>query len=165
VFAYTPLKRRTPLSTVVGAVPGALPPLIGWAAARDGLGESAWVLFAILFLWQLPHFLAIAWIYRDDYARAGLPLLTVIDPTGRAAAGQTLLYSAALLPVSLAPTLTGLAGVTYFAAAFVLSGVFLGFGVRMARTLSLASARDLFRYSVIYLPLLLAAMMIDKIVQ
>lgn len=164
VFAYTPLKRRSSLSTVVGAIPGALPPLIGWAAACDHLGESAWVLFTILFLWQLPHFMAIAWIYRDDYTRAGFPLLTVIDPTGRAAASQTVLYSAALVPVALAPTLTGLAGVTYFALAGALSLVFLGFGVQMGRTLSMSAARNLFRYSIIYLPLLMAAMMFDKIV-
>ena len=107
---YTPLKRRTSFATVIGAIPGALPPVIGWAAATGSLSQGAWVLFGIVFLWQLPHFLAIAWMYRDDYARAGFPLLPVIEPDGRSTARQAVVYTAALLPVALAPTLVGMAG-------------------------------------------------------
>jgi heme o synthase len=105
VVVYTPLKRVTSFATVVGAIPGALPPVIGWAAAQDALSRGAWILFAIVFLWQLPHFLAIAWIYREDYARAGFPMLSVIEPDGRSTARQSVIYAAALLPVSLGPTL------------------------------------------------------------
>jgi heme o synthase len=151
---YTPLKRRSSFSTVVGAIPGALPPVIGWAAARDGLSQGAWVLFAIVFLWQLPHFLAIAWIYRDDYARAGFPMLPVIEPDGRSTARQAVFYCAALLPVSLAPTLLGLANTAYFIAALVLGLMFLGLTLRFARTRTIPDARRLFFASIIYLPLL-----------
>ena len=111
---YTPLKPVTSFATVVGAVPGAMPPLIGWAAATGELSRGGWVLFGIVFLWQLPHFLAIAWIYRDDYARAGYPMLPVIEPDGRSTARQSVVYAAALLPMSLAPTLVGMASTTYF---------------------------------------------------
>jgi heme o synthase len=162
VAVYTPLKRRTPFATVIGAIPGALPPLIGWAAVRGTLEPVSWVLFAIGFCWQLPHFLAIAWLYRDDYERAGLPMLPVVEPDGRSTGRQAVAYAAALLPVSLAPTAFGLAGPIYFAAAFVLSGAFLLLAVRFAATRSTPSARWLFFGSILYLPLLWAVMIADK---
>ena len=162
VAVYTPMKRRSPFSTVVGAVPGALPPLIGWAAMRGSLEPVAWVLFAIGFLWQLPHFLAIAWLYRDDYARAGFPMLPVIEPDGRSTGRQAVAYAAALVPVSIAPTAFGLSGPWYFAAAFTLSVAFLALAVRFALTRSTASARWLFFGSILYLPLLWAVMIADK---
>jgi protoheme IX farnesyltransferase len=153
-IVYTPLKRRSSFATVVGAIPGALPPVIGWAAARDSLSQGAWVLFAIVFLWQLPHFLAIAWIYREDYARAGFPMLPVIEPDGRSTGRQATLYCAALLPVSLAPTLIGMTGTGYFVAALVLTLLFLGITLRFARTRTIPDARRLFFASIIYLPVL-----------
>ena len=127
---YTPLKKQTSFATVIGAIPGALPPVIGWAAARNELSQGAWLLFGIVFLWQLPHFLAIAWIYRDDYARAGFPMLPVIEPDGRSTARQAVIYSAALMPLSLAPTLVGLAGPAYFAGALALTAIFLVLAVK-----------------------------------
>jgi protoheme IX farnesyltransferase len=161
LFAYTPLKRRTPLATIVGAVPGALPPVIGWAAAGDGLGPGAFILFAILFLWQIPHFLAIAWLYRDDYARAGFPMLPVLDREGSFTARQAVLHSLALLLVSLAPPAAGLAGGAYAAGALVLGVGLTLFALRLARARDLVAARGLFLASVVYLPalscLLLAA--------
>lgn len=153
-LVYTPLKRRSSFATVVGAVPGALPPVIGWAAASGSLSAGAWVLFGILFLWQLPHFLAIAWMYREDYARAGFPMLPVLEPDGRSTGRQATLYCAALLPVSLAPTLTGMTGSAYFAAALVLSLLFLALTVRFARTRDVRDARRLFFGSIVYLPVL-----------
>jgi heme o synthase len=153
-LVYTPLKRRSSFATVVGAIPGALPPVIGWAAASGTLSPGAWVLFGIVFLWQLPHFLAIAWIYRDDYARAGFPMLPVVEPDGRSTGRQALLYCAALLPVSLAPTLVGMTGTGYFLAALVLSLLFLGLTVKFARTRAIPDARRLFFGSIIYLPIL-----------
>lgn len=163
IFVYTPLKMRTHLATLVGAVPGALPPLIGWAAASGTLNRASAAVFIILFLWQLPHFLAIAWIYRDDYARADMPLLTRVDANGAAAARQMVLYSAALLPASLLPTALGLSGTVYFGAALLLSVAYLAFSVWMAATMSLASARGLFRFSILHLLLLLGVMTIDKV--
>jgi protoheme IX farnesyltransferase len=163
VVIYTPLKRRSSLSTVIGAIPGALPPVIGWAAASGQLSRGAWVLFGIVFLWQLPHFLAIAWIYRDDYARAGFPMLPVIEPDGRSTGRQATLYCAALLPVSLAPTLIGMTGTFYFAAAMSLSLLFLGLTIRFARTREIPDARRLFFGSIIYLPLLWILMMTGRI--
>ena len=161
LFAYTPLKRRTPLATLVGAVPGALPPVIGWAAARASLDPGALVLFAILFLWQVPHFLAIAWLYRDDYARAGFPMLPVLDREGTFTGRQAVVHSLALLLVSLAPTAAGLAGPAYLAGAFLLGVALTLCALRLARARDLASARTLFLASVLYLPalsfLLLAA--------
>src|SRR3954469_11654601 len=118
---YTPMKRRTPLSTIIGAVPGALPAVIGWAASRGSVDVSGGLVFAIVFCWQLPHFMAIAWLYREDYGKAGFPMLPVIDPEGRRAAQQAVIYAAALVPVSLLPTLAGVAGISYFSAALVLS--------------------------------------------
>lgn len=154
VAIYTPLKQRSSFSTVIGAIPGALPPVIGWAAATGSLSAGAWVLFGIVFLWQLPHFLAIAWMYRDDYARAGFPMLPVLEPDGRSTGRQATLYCAALLPVSLAPALVGLTGAAYFAAAMLLSLAFLGLTVRFARSRSISDAKRLFFGSIIYLPVL-----------
>jgi len=151
---YTPLKRRTSFATVIGAIPGALPPVIGWAAARGSLSQGAWVLFAIVFLWQLPHFLAIAWMYREDYARAGFPMLPVIEPDGRSTARQAVFYCAALLPVSLAPTLLGMANTVYFVSALGLGLLFLVLTLKFARTRAVADARRLFFGSIIYLPIL-----------
>jgi heme o synthase len=159
---YTPLKRRTAFATVIGAVPGALPPVIGWAAARGRLDAGAWALFAIVFLWQVPHFLAIAWIYRDEYARAGLPLLPVLEPDGRSTARQAVLYAAALLPASLAPAALGVAGAAYFAGALVLGVGFLALTARFAFLRTAPAARWLFFGSIIYLPLLWALMIVDK---
>ncbi len=161
VLVYTPLKRRTPLSTVVGGIPGGLPPMIGWAAATGTLSAGCWILFAIVLLWQMPHFLAIAWGCRGDYARAGLPLLPVVEPDGRSTGRQAVLYASALLPVSLAPTLIGLAGRLYFGAALVLGAAFLALAVQFASRRTAGSARRLFAGSVAYLPLLWALMLLD----
>jgi protoheme IX farnesyltransferase len=156
---YTPLKSKTPLATLVGAVPGALPPVIGWAAAQRSLDGGAFVLFAIVFLWQVPHFLAIAWLYRDDYARAGFPMLPVLDREGAFTARQTVVHSLALLLVSLAATSLG--GALYLAGAFVLGVALTLFALRLVSSRDLAAARGLFLASVLYLPalcsLLLAA--------
>jgi protoheme IX farnesyltransferase len=162
LFLYTPLKRRTSLSTLVGAVPGALPPVIGWAAARGGLEPGAYVLFAIMFLWQVPHTLAIAWIYRDDYARGGLPVLPVLDPEGHLTGRQTVVHSLALLLVSLAPAAAGRAGWVYLAGAAALGALLVGFSVRLAVLRSLAAARGLFLASVAYLPALFLLLLGDR---
>ncbi len=162
-LVYTPLKRRSSFATVVGAIPGALPPVIGWAAARGDLSRGAWVLFAIVFLWQLPHFLAIAWIYRDDYARAGFLMLPVIEPDGRSTARQAVFYCAALLPVSLAPTLLGMTNTIYFGAALGLGLLFLGLTLKFARTRAIPDARRLFFGSIIYLPLLWILMIAGRV--
>ena len=162
-LVYTPLKRRPSFATVIGAIPGALPPVIGWAAARNSLSQGAWVLFAIVFLWQLPHFLAIAWIYREDYARAGFPMLPVIEPDGRSTARQAVYYCAALVPVSLAPTLLGMTNTVYFIAALGLGLLFLGLTLRFARTRTLEDARRLFFGSIIYLPILWIAMIAGRV--
>jgi protoheme IX farnesyltransferase len=158
---YTPLKRRTPFSTLVGAVPGALPPVIGWAAARGSLEGGAAVLFAILFLWQIPHFLAIAWLYRDDYARAGFPMLPVVDREGGFTARQAVVHCLALLLVSLAAAAAGLGGPWYMGGAFVLGVALTLAALRLVSARSPAAARGLFLASVLYLPalcsLLLAA--------
>ena len=159
---YTPLKKRSSFATVIGAIPGALPPVIGWAAAENALSRGAWVLFGILFLWQLPHFLAIAWMYREDYARAGFPMLPVIEPDGRSTARQAVIYAAALLPLSLAPTLVGMAGQIYFVAALALSLLFVGLSLRFGVTRSVSDARRLFFGSIIYLPLIWILMIADR---
>jgi protoheme IX farnesyltransferase len=163
VFVYTPLKRRTSLSTLIGAVPGALPIVGGWTAAGGALDAHASVLFAILFLWQLPHFLALSWIYRDDYARAGLQMLSVGDTDGRTTFRQAALHAAALVPISLAPAVVGLGGPLYFAGAAVLSGGYLWASVAAARCPSRHAARRLFSASLIYLPSILALMITDRI--
>jgi heme o synthase len=158
-LVYTPLKSRTSLSTLVGGIPGGLPPMIGWAAARGTLSVEAWVLFAIVFLWQMPHFLAIAWLCREDYARAGLPMLPVVEPDGRSTAQQVVLYASVLVPVSLAPTLVGLAGRVYFGGAAALGVAFLALGIAFARDRTNVTARRLFLGSITYLPLLWGLML------
>jgi len=162
LFAYTPLKTRTTLSTMVGAFPGAVPPLIGWAAARGTIGLEAWVLFAILFLWQFPHFLAIAWMYREDYTRAGILMLPVVEPDGRVTAQQIVVYTILLLPVSLLPTVLGVSGKVYLYGAIVLGLLFLYSSVRAAFSKSRQEARRLLLASVIYLPLLFILMVLDR---
>jgi heme o synthase len=162
-LVYTPLKRRTSFATVIGAIPGALPPVIGWAAAGNALSQGAWVLFGIVFLWQLPHFLAIAWMYREDYARAGFPMLPVTEPDGRSTARQAVIYTAALLPLALAPTLVGMAGTVYFAGALLLTMAFLGVSVRFAMTRAVHDARRLFFASITYLPVLWILMIADRL--
>lgn len=163
VGAYTPLKRRTPLNTLVGAVPGAIPPVIGWASATGSFGSGAAVLFAILYLWQLPHFLAIAWMFREDYARAGLPMLPVVDDDGYWTGRIATLYTVALIPVSMAPTALGLTGGLYFFGALGLGIAFLAFSVALARGRRRRSARRLLLASVTYLPLLLVLLVVDRI--
>ena len=160
---YTPLKRRTSFATVIGAIPGALPPVIGWAAAQGAITQGAWVLFGIVFLWQLPHFLAIAWIYREDYARAGFPMLPVVEPDGRSTARQAVFYAGALVPLSLAPTLIGLTGLSYFAGALALGIIFIGLALRFAKSRSVVDARRLFFGSIIYLPLLWILMIANRL--
>ena len=162
LFAYTPLKVRTPLATIVGAVPGALPPVTGWVAARDDVGVGAAVLFGILFLWQLPHTLAIARLYREDYARAGVRVLPVVDEHGSSTERQIMTGVVSLLVVSLLPTLIGLAGATYFFGALVLGLVFIAAGARQARSPSSAAARWVLFASLLYLPVLLALLAFDK---
>jgi protoheme IX farnesyltransferase len=162
LFGYTPLKTRTSLSTVVGAFPGAVPPLIGWAAARGTVGVEAWVLFAILFLWQFPHFLAIAWMYREDYSRAGILMLPVVEPDGRVTAQQIVLYTLMLIPVSLLPTVLGISGRVYFFGAIVLGLLFLVSSVRAALSMSRQLARQLLLASVLYLPLLFILMVVNR---
>ena len=163
LFAYTPLKTRTSLSTVVGAFPGALPPVIGWAAARGQVEPGAAVLFAILFLWQIPHFLAIAWIYREDYARGGLPMLPVLDPAGIVTGRQAVANSLALLIVSVVPTIAGMAGRVYLAGALALGLAFTGVAVWAAVHRTPAAARRLFLASVIYLPGICTLLLIDRL--
>jgi protoheme IX farnesyltransferase len=163
VFLYTPLKTRSSLATLIGAVPGALPPVIGWAAATGSISGPAVVLFGVVFLWQMPHFLAIAWMYRDDYARAGIPLLPVLEPDGRRTGHQALLYAAVLWPVSLLPVLAGLAGLPYAAIATVLGFLYIGLSVRFAQERSQATARRLFLFSILYLTLLLGALVANRV--
>jgi protoheme IX farnesyltransferase len=163
LFIYTPLKRVTTLNTAIGAVPGALPPLMGWTAARGEINVEGWSLFAILFFWQLPHFLAIAWMYRDDYAKAGFAMLPVFDPDGQRTAGQTFSHTLGLLPISLCPFLLRLDGVVYLAGALVLGLAFLWQAAQFSRDLTVQRARQLFYASILYLPLLLGLMVWDKI--
>ena len=162
VLAYTPLKRITSLCTVVGAIPGALPPLMGWAAARGSVDAGGWALFGVLFLWQLPHFLAIGWIYREDYARGGFPMLTVLDGDGRSTARQMMLYSAALVPVTLAAGALASAGIGYLSGALALGLVFFAASTRFAWKRSVAAARVLFLVSILYLPALLGLLVFDR---
>ena len=163
VVLYTPLKRRSSFATVVGAVPGALPPMIGWAAATGTLSREAWVLFAIIFLWQMPHFLAIAWLFKDDYRRAGFPMLPVVEPDGRSTGYQVAAYASALLPVSLVPSLIGLTGTAYFALALALGLAFLAVSLRFAMSRTRRDARVLFFTSIGYLPLVWLAMVLDRL--
>ena len=163
LFVYTPLKRRTSLCSVLGAIPGALPPVTGWVAARGDFGPGAWVLFAILFLWQLPHSLAIGWLYRVDYARAGIRLLPVIEPDGRSTGRQIVSNCLALLAVGLLPTLIGLAGWVYFLGALALGAGLLVCGIVLAVSRSAADARRLVFASLVYLPALLVLMALNKV--
>jgi heme o synthase len=162
LFLYTPLKTRTSLSTAVGAFPGAMPPLIGWAAARGEVDVAAWVLFAILFLWQFPHFLAIAWMYREDYGRAGIRMLPVVEPDGRVTGQQIILYALMLVPVSLLPAFLGISGRFYLVAALALGLLFLGSSIRAALSKSNQHARQLLLASVLYLPLLFGVMVLNR---
>ena len=162
-FVYTPLKTRTHVATLVGAIPGALPPLIGWAAASGELSANAWLLFGILFFWQLPHFLAIGWLYRTDYRSGGFPMLMVLDRSGRAVSRQVLLNSAALLVTSLLPTLAGQCGVVYFFIALALGLAFLSVATWFASRRSENAARAVVLGSIVYLPILLAAMTLDAV--
>jgi protoheme IX farnesyltransferase len=162
-LVYTPLKRITSTCTIVGAVPGALPPVIGYAAATGRFGVEAWAMFAILFLWQLPHFLAIAWLYKDDYAKAGMPMLPVVDDAHYSATcRQTLLGCLALLPLGLLPTAVGMAGMVYFVGAFLAGLAFLAFGVALVIKRTRRHARALFFASLVYLPLVYLLMLIDR---
>ena len=162
LILYTPLKRRTPLCTLVGAFPGAMPPLIGWAAVRNGLSGQAWVLYGILFLWQFPHLLAIAWMYREDYARAGLQMLPRRDHDGRATVRQIMACTLALLPVSLIPAFTGHAGKVYLVGAGILGAGFLYYGARLAARRTNVLAKQLLMASIVYLPLVFALLMLDR---
>ncbi len=163
VLLYTPLKRYTSLATLVGAVPGALPPVIGWAAAANEITLSAVVLFGIMFFWQMPHFLAIAWMYRDDYAAARIPLLPVLEPDGHRTGRQALLYGVALWPVSLMPALVGLSGGFYMAIATVLGLTLIALCARFAHERTAQSARQLFLFSIAQLPILQLALVADRL--
>jgi protoheme IX farnesyltransferase len=160
--AYTPLKRKTTLATMIGAFPGAVPPLIGWVAARGTLGLNAWILFAMLFLWQFPHFDAIAWVYREDYARAGIQMLPVVDREGRRTFREILLTAALLVPVSLLPALTGLAGAHYFFGALVLGILLVEVCLWAAASKTNIRAKWLMHATVLHLPLLLGLLIYDK---
>lgn len=164
VFVYTPLKRISSLATVIGAVPGAIPPMMGWSAVRNELDLAAWVLFGILFFWQLPHFLAIAWLCREDYARGGFPMLPVLDPEGVRTGRQAILYGAALVPISLLPSLLGLMGTVYFVGALAFGLVYLGFSFGFAASRSNPGARRLMLASLLYFPGLLLVMLLDRVV-
>jgi protoheme IX farnesyltransferase len=163
VFIYTLLKRRTPLNTLVGAIPGALPPVIGWTAVRGSLNAEGVALFAVLFLWQVPHFLAIGWIYRPDYCRAGLRMLPSVDLEGSMTGQQMICYCLALFAASLAPFVIGRAGPVYLASALLLGIGFLLCSVGVARRPSVARARTVLRASLIYLPALLTLLLLDSI--
>lgn len=162
LFIYTPLKQRSWHSTTIGAIPGAMPPLIGYAAAAGVLTREAWVLAAILFLWQFPHFYAIAWMYKEDYARAGIRMLPVVEPDGRSTARQMVLYGIALIPVSLLPVAFGMSGNIYLAGALGLGLWFLYSGVRVATERSVRRARSVLMASVLYLPLIYGLMLFDR---
>lgn len=163
VAIYTPMKRKSSLATLVGAIPGAAPPVMGWTGASGEIGLGGWLLFAILFLWQLPHFLAIAWLYRDDYRRAGMPLLTVNDPDGRATGRQALLYALALIPVSLMPSAVGITGAVHLVGALLFGGLFLASAAVFARQQTVTTARRLLLTSVLYLPALFGVAVLDHL--
>jgi protoheme IX farnesyltransferase len=162
LFIYTPLKQRSHLSTVIGALPGAMPPLMGYAASSGSLTPEAWTLFAILFIWQFPHFLAIAWMYREDYARAGIRMLPVVEPDGMSTGRQIILYASTLIPVSLFPVLLGMSGRIYLVGALILGGWFLYTGVRVAFDLTNVRARHVLLASIIYLPAIYGLMVFDR---
>ena len=160
VFLYTPLKRKTSASTAIGAIPGAMPPLMGWVAASNEVTLGAWALFAILFLWQFPHFLAIAWMYREEYAKAGILMLPVLEPDGRVTVRQIVLFTVMLVPVSLAPFFLGFAGLVYLVGATVLGFWFLTACIRLARGKTIEQARRVLMVSVLYLPVLFALLVL-----
>ena len=162
LFVYTPLKQRSPHSTTIGSIPGAMPPLIGFAAASGTLTWEAWVLFAILFLWQFPHFYAIAWMYKEDYARAGIRMLPVVEPDGKSTARRILLYSIALIPISLMPKFFAMAGNVYLYGALALGLVFLYYGLRIRWDRTRQQARRVLLASVVYLPVLFSLMLFDR---
>jgi protoheme IX farnesyltransferase len=162
LLIYTPMKQLTPHSTTVGAIPGAMPPLIGFAAAHGSLTSEAWILFAILFVWQFPHFYAIAWMYKDDYAKAGIKMLPVVDPTGENTARQILFYSLALIPISMIPRYLGMSGNIYLVGALVLGSVYFYSGILVARNKTREDARRVLLASIVYLPVLYALMMADR---
>lgn len=162
LFAYTPLKRISTANTLVGAIPGALPPLIGWAAARNDLALPAWTLFAILFFWQMPHFFAIGWMYREDYARAGFVMLPGRDLEGGRTGRQSIFFTVLLLVASVTPVWFGIASLVYLPVALSLGGLFLALAFRFQTHRSLPTARHLFFGSIIYLPLLLCALVFTK---
>jgi heme o synthase len=162
LFLYTPLKQRTPLSTTIGAFPGAMPPMIGFAAAHGSITAEAWVLFGILFLWQFPHFYSIAWMYREDYARAGIRMLPVVKPDGRRTAAEIVIYGLALIPVSLVPTMLGMSGRIYLFGALAAGLYFLYSGVRVARERTILRARYVLLVSVFYLPIIYGLMLLDR---
>lgn len=162
LFVYTPMKSRTHLSTVVGALPGAVPPLMGYAASSGILTREAWTLFFILFIWQFPHFLAIAWMYRDDYARAGIRMLPVVEPDGQSTSRQIILYASTLIPISLFPFLFGMSGKIYLVGALLLGFWFLYTGVRVAFDRTNVRARAVLLASVIYLPAIYGLMVLDR---
>jgi len=162
IGVYTPAKRTSSMSTLVGAIPGAMPPLMGWTAVQGKISIEGLLLFAILFMWQIPHFLAIAWIYREDYARAGFPILSVIDEDGIATAKQVVLYSMVLLPLTMVPSIWGITGYFYFFGALALGTIFLAFSIILALYRSKLHARRLFLVSILYLPLLGILMAWDR---
>ncbi len=164
LFVYTPLKRKGPICTTVGAIPGAMPPLIGCAAARGHLTVEAWILFGILFFWQFPHFHAIARMYSEDYARGGVKMLAVVQPDGKQLRRQIIAALVLLIPLTLAPTLVHMTGTLYFVAALFLGAAFLYFGVQICREYTYARARQLLLASVIYIPLLFGSLVVDKLI-
>jgi protoheme IX farnesyltransferase len=163
IFAYTPLKRVSTFNTLVGAIPGALPPVVGWAAASGRVDIGAWSLFAILFFWQLPHFFAIAWMYREDYARAGFEMISKDDASGARSASQSVLFCILLLLISGIPQFLGLVSAAYLIVELVLNGLFIFVAMRFLRTQQASDARRLFLTSIAYLPLLLGALVLTKI--
>jgi heme o synthase len=162
IFAYTPLKRASTANTAVGAIPGAIPPMIGWAAARGSIGAGAWSLFAIIFLWQLPHFFAIAWMYREDYSRAGFRMISSDDRSGERSASQSVFFCILLLVIAGLPTFLGIANFVYVAIELLLGGLFIAVAMRFLRLRTPSAARSLFIASIIYLPLLLGALVLTK---
>jgi protoheme IX farnesyltransferase len=162
IFAYTPLKRASTANTAVGAIPGAIPPMIGWAAARGTIDAGAWSLFAIVFLWQLPHFFAIAWMYREDYSRAGFRMISSDDRSGERSASQSVFFCILLLVIASLPAFLGMATFGYLAIELILGGLFITVAMRFLRTPTAAAARLLFITSIVYLPLLLGALVLTK---